>query len=319
MDGKCMKVKNQKLTRRFALYNGDCCEVLPDLPDESVGFSVFSPPFADLYSYSDDERDMSNAASYEEFFEHFGFLIGQLERLIMPGRVVAVHCCDLPTFKSNGDPIGIKDFSGDIIRAFLGQGFIFHSRHCIWKDPLIAAVRTKAIGLAHKQVVKDSSLIRTGIPDYIVCFRKPGENPRPIENRNALTEYHGSRSVPTNLDRFIGHEDARTNKRSHWIWQQYASPVWFDVRQTRVLKFREAKGKDDEKHICPLQLDTIERCVSLWSAKGDTVLSPYMGVGSEVYVAVKNRRKAIGVELKTSYYRQALKNLESLRNRKGLT
>ncbi len=309
-----MVVKEQKITKQYAVYCGDCCEVLPDLPDESIGFSVFSPPFADLYSYSDDEQDMSNANTYEEFFEHFSFLVGQLKRLMMPGRVVAVHCMDLPTYKSAGEEIGLRDFPGDIIRCFQNYGFVFHSKVCVWKDPLLAAVRTKAIGLAHKQIVKDSAMCRAGIPDTILAFRKPGENPEPVENKYGLTEYYGSREIPSKLNRWEGFKgEQKTNKRSHWIWQQYASPVWFDIRQTRVLPYRKAKDGDDEKHICPLQLDTIERCLAMWSAEGDTVLSPFMGVGSEVYVAVKNKRKAIGVELKKSYYKQAVRNLGSIK------
>ena len=311
-----MDVNAQKIMKQFALYNGDCCEVLPGLPDESVHFSIFSPPFADLYSWSDDERDMSNAATYDEFFEHFGFLVCQLWRLMVPGRIAAIHCADLPTFKSGGDEIGLRDFPGDLVRALQKRGFIYHSRHCIWKDPLLAAVRTHAIGLAHKQIVKDSAMVRMGIPDYILAFRKPGENPKPIGNEAGLTEYHGGRSIPKEFGRFVGHEEQATNRRSHWIWQQYASPVWFDIRQTRVLPYRKAREGDDEKHICPLQLDTIERCMTLWSAKGDTVLTPYMGVGSEAYVAVKNRRRAVGIELKKSYFDQALRNIQTLKRRK---
>lgn len=312
-----MGVKDQKITKRFAVYNGDCCEVLPEVPGDTIGFSIFSPPFASLFSYSDEGQDMSNAKDYNEFFDHFAFLISELHRVTMPGRIVAVHCMDLPTFKSAGDEIGLRDFSGDIIRKFVEAGFIFHSRHCIWKDPLIAATRTKAIGLAHKQIVKDSTRCRTGIPDYILAFRKLGENPIPVANEDGLTEYHGSREIPRNLDRYIGHVEQRTNKRSHWIWQQYASPVWFDIRQTKVLPFREGRDGEDEKHICPLQLDVIERCMALWSTKDDTVLTPFMGVGSEVYIALKNKRKAIGIELKPSYYKQALRNIRSLKTRKA--
>jgi len=310
-----MAAIEQLITKRFAVYCGDCVEVLPSLPDESVGFSLFSPPFADLYSYSDDYRDMSNAKSYKEFFKHFAFLVEQLTRLMMPGRVVAVHCQDLPTFKSAGEQIGQRDFSGDLIRCFERCDFIYHSRHCIWKDPLIAATRTKAIGLAHKQIVKDSTMCRTGILDYILAFRKPGENTKPVRNAAGLVEYCGSRMVPRKLDKWEGWDgEQKLNKRSQWIWQQYASPVWFDIRQTHVLPYREAKDGEDEKHICPLQLDTIERCMTLWSTGGDIVLTPFMGVGSEVYVAVKNGRKAIGVELKPNYYQQALNNLRALRS-----
>lgn len=310
-----VKIRDQKITKKFAVYNGDCIEVLSGLPDESVGLTIFSPPFFDLYSYSDHEADLCNCRGREEFFEHFGFLVKQLKRLTMPGRVVAVHCMDLPTHKRNGDEIGLWDFSGEIIRSFESYDFTFHSRHCIWKDPLIAATRTKAIGLAHKQIVKDSTRCRMGVPDYLLAFRKPGDNSLPVEHPDGLTRYVGSRPIPSNLDRFLTSVDPSKNKRSHYIWQRYASPVWDDIRQTRVLPYREGREEDDQKHICPLQLDVIERCLVLWSKEGDTVLTPFMGVGSEVYVAVENGRKAIGVELKRSYYRQALKNLESLKNK----
>jgi hypothetical protein len=311
-----VQVKRQKITEDYAIYNGDAVEVSRGIKDESIGFSIFSPPFADLYKYSDDDRDMGNCSS-ENFFEHFGFLVEQLHRVMMPGRVVAVHCMDLPTHKRDGEPIGIWDFPGEIIRCFISHGFIYHCpRITIWKDPLLAAVRTKAIGLAHKQVVKDSAMVRAGIPDCIVAFRKDGENPKPVEHDKVPTEYHGSKKIPSNLDRYIDHDEMRTNKRSHWIWQQYASPVWMDIRQTNVLQFREARDGDDERHICPLQLDVIERCMELWSARGDIVLTPFMGVGSEVYVAVKNGRKAIGIELKESYCKQAMKNLRLLQNKR---
>jgi len=312
-----MVVKHQKITERYALYNEDCCKVLKDIPKDSIGFSIFSPPFSNLYSYSDDIADMGNSKTHKEFFQHFQFLIKELNRVMMPGRIIAVHCMDLPIFKSTSNFIGLYDFSGDIIRAFQKESFIFHSRHCIWKDPLIAAVRTHAIGLAHKQIVKDSSLCRMGLPDYVIAFRKRGENPKFIENKKGLIEYYGSRNVPRELDVFLRHKEQGSNKRSHWIWQQYASPVWFDIRQTRVLNFRKGKTEKDEKHICPLQLDTIERCMTLWSSTDDVVLSPFMGIGSEVYVAIKNNRKAIGIELKHSYYKQAIRNLAQIAQQKS--
>lgn len=319
-------VGKQIITDHYALYLGDCCQVLPDLPAESVGFSIFSPPFWSMYTYSDDPADMSNCKTYEEFFGHFDFLAEQLERLLLPGRIVAIHCMDMPTYKRSGEEIGLNDFPGDIVQCFKKRGFIYHSRHCIWKDPLVAATRTKALGLAHKQIVKDSVMCRTGIPDYILAFRKKGENPKPIPHPEGLTEYCGSRDIPRNLDRYFGGVNPinnepwlpKENKRSHWIWQQYASPIWFDIRQTHVLRYREARGKDDEKHICPLQLDVIERCMELWSARGDVILTPFMGVGSEVYVAVKNGRKGIGVELKDSYFRQAERNVK-LAIREGIS
>lgn len=308
-----MAVKDQKITKRYSMYNGDCCEVLPKLPDESIGLSLFSPPFASLYAYSDSPQDMGNSKSYEEFFEHFDFLVQQLHRVMMPGRIVAMHVMDIPTLKSRDGFIGILDFTGDVVRAFQKRGFAYHSRVCVWKDPLIAATRTHALGLAHKQIVKDSSLCRMGIADYVVALRKKGDNPKPICNENGLTEYHGEKPIPAYLSRYENWKDQGTNKRSHWIWQQYASPVWDDIRQTKVLPFRGAKEEEDERHVCPLQEDVIQRCLALWSAPDDIVLSPFAGVGSEVYTAVREGRKAIGIELKTSYYRQALKNLESLK------
>lgn len=304
------------ITDQYAIYQGDCCSVLPKLPDESVGFSIFSPPFASLYSYSDSMYDMGNAKTYEEFFTHFDFLVKELYRLLMPGRCVSVHCMDLPTHKTNGEEIGLRDFTGDLVRAFTFRKWIYHSRHCIWKDPLIAATRTKAIGLAHKQLVKDSAMSRTGIPDYIVTFRKPGDNPKPIKHPRGLTKYHGERSIPHNLDKFLKWEDTATNKRSHWIWQQYASPVWDDISQTKVLSYKSAREEDDQKHICPLQTQVIYRCLTLWSAPGDVVLTPFMGIGSEVYCAVEMERKGIGVELKPRYFKQAVKNIQSIVSKK---
>lgn len=248
MKAKC---KDQKITKRYGLYWGDSCEVLQALPDDSVGFSCHSPPFSDLFSYSDSSEDIGNCKTYDEFFTHYGFLVEQLFRVTKPGRNAAVHCMDLPTFKRNGDEMGLRDFGGDIIKLFQKHGFIFHSRHCIWKDPLEAAFRTKALGLSHKQIVKDSVKTRTGIPDYILCFHKPGENLEPIEHPNGLTEYYGSRPVPSDLDKYIDYEgEQKTNKRSHWIWQQFASPVWFDLRHTKVLRFKPSKEKDDQRHIC---------------------------------------------------------------------
>lgn len=311
-----MAVTSQKITDQFAIYHADCCEVLPDLPDESIGLSVFSPPFPDLYCYSDSSRDMGNARTYDQFFTHFQFLIDQLQRLMIPGRVVAVHCMDLPLHKRNEGHVAMRDFPGDLVRAFQVAGFLYHCRVCIWKDPLLAAVRTKAIGLAHKQIVKDSTACRVGIADSLLVFRKRGENPTPCGNPRGLKVYYGSTPMPKDLERFADHDDPKTNKRSHWIWQQYASPVWMDIRQTRTLPFREGRDGDDMKHICPLQRDVVARCLTLWSAKGDTVLTPFMGVGTEVYEAVRMGRRGIGVELKKSYYRQSLRNLRSLEQRR---
>jgi DNA modification methylase len=295
----------QHIGTDFALYNGDCCEVIQSIPDDSIHLSVFSPPFADLYAYSDSPRDMGNCRNYDEFFVHFGVLIEQLMRILVPGRICAVHCMDIPSMKERDGVIGVKDFSGDIIRAFQRAGFVYHSRTLIWKDPLIEATRTKAIGLMHKQLCKDSTMSRCGLPDYLLAFRKPGQNPLPVEHPDGLTEYHGA-------------DDPGEHgvKRSHNIWRAYASPVWMDVRQTNTLNFREAREEKDEKHVCPLQLDTIARAVTLWSNPGEVILTPFAGVGSEVYGAVKLGRRGIGIELKPSYYKQAVKNLLTLENKK---
>lgn len=307
-------VREQVVTKQWALYNGDCVEVLPGIKDESAGHVLYSPPFADLFSYSDSDRDMGNCRDYDEFFTHFQFLASELMRVLMPGRIMAVHCMDLPIHQNKEGYSGTRDFSGDLIRCFQKEGFIYHCpRITIWKDPLIAATRTHAKNLAHGQIVKDSAACGIGTPDHIVVMRKPGDNPEPIRHPEGLTEYAGSREIPRHLNRFAGHADQRTNKRSHWIWQQYASPVWMDIRQTKVLPYRKGKEEDDQRHICPLQTDTIERCLTLWSNPGDVVLSPFAGVGSEVYVAVKMGRRGVGIELKPTYYRQAVRNLESLK------
>lgn len=291
---------DQVITADYALYNGDCCEVIVDLPDDSIGMAVFSPPFADLYSYSNNERDMGNSANYDDFFVHFKVLIAELHRVTMPGRLVVVHCMDIPSMKERDGVIGIKDFSGDIIRAFQSHSFIYHSRTMVWKDPLIEATRTKALGLMHKQLCKDSSMSRSGLPDYVLAFRKRGDNAAPITHPDGLTRYAGSV------------EPGGTGiKRSHNIWRAYASPVWMDIRQSLTLNKGGARDSDDEKHICPLQLDVIERCITLWSNPGDIVLTPFMGIGSEAFMAVTLDRRAVGIELKQSYYNQAVKHVRT--------
>ncbi len=301
-----MAVKEQTITDRYALYCGDSCDVLKTLPEKSIDFSMFSPPFADLYCYSDNPADLGNCRTYDEFFTHFAFIISELYRLIRPGRLCAVHCIDIPAMKERDGYIGLKDFPGDIIRAFLSVGFIYHSRTIIWKDPLIEATRTKALGLMHKQLCKDSAICRAGLPDYLLAFRVPGDNVSPI-------------SHPAGLSKYCGRKDPGETgiKRSHNIWRAYASPVWMDIRQTRTLNARIARDPEDEKHLCPLQLDVIERACVLWSNPGEVVLTPFMGVGSECYGAVINDRKAIGIELKPSYYRQAVKNMAEAVNGRG--
>ncbi len=291
-----MNCQDQKTGNGWAAYQGDCCEVIQGIPDNSIGFSIFSPPFASLYTYSNSERDMGNARTDEEFMQHFGFLVKELYRVTKPGRLVSFHCMNLPTSKARYGYIGIKDFRGDLIRAFQAEGFIYHSEVCIWKDPVTAMQRTKALGLLHKQIVKDSSLSRQGIPDYLVTMRKPGDNDEPIAGE---------------LDHFAGDQSTfQSNGRlSIDIWQRYASPVWMDINPSRTLQKESAREEKDERHICPLQLDVIERACQLWSKEGDVVLSPFMGIGSEGYVAVGMGRKFVGIELKGSYYAQAVLNL----------
>jgi len=297
----------------YELHLGDNIDLIKGLKDESVGFSIFSPPFASLFTYTNSIRDMGNCRDKNDFLEHFRFLVTELHRVMMPGRLIAIHCMNLPMTITHDGVMGMHDFRGDIIRLFEAESFIFHSEVCIWKDPLVQAVRTKVLSLAHKQVCKDSSRCGNGIPDYIVVMRKRGDNPKPIERKHGFTEYIGEREFTnTNFN-----EDQRKNKLSHEIWQQYASPLGMDIRQTRVLSTDIARDEKDEKHVCPLQLDTIERCLELWSAKYDIVLDPFSGIGSTVYSAVSMERYGIGFELKESYWKQSIKNMQYLEaNRK---
>lgn len=295
----------------FIAYNADCVEACAQMDGNSVDFIVYSPPFSSLYTYSSDERDMGNCADDDEFFHHFGFLVESLYRVLAPGRLMAVHCMNLPTSKVNNGYIGIKDFRGDLIRKFQECGFIYHSEVCIWKDPVTAMQRTKALGLLHKQLCKDSSMSRQGIPDYLVVMRKPGDNEKPISG--ALEYYVGDSPMAG----FTRHERADgslfftpdAGGTPIDIWQQYASPVWMDINATRTLQYMNARDNNDERHICPLQLDVIERAMQLWTRPGDVVLSPFMGIGSEGYVALQMGRKFIGVELKESYFKAASNNL----------
>lgn len=304
---KDVKVIDQKITKNWSVYQGDCISVLRKMPSNSIHYSIFSPPFSSLFTYSASIRDMGNSTD-KEFYTHFDFLIPELYRVIMPGRLLSFHCMNLPMTISTDGFMGTKDFRGDMIRAFVNQGFIHHSEVCIWKDPLVQATRTKNLSLAHKQISKDSSRCGMGYPDYIITMRKPGMNPEPIAHGRGFEEYIGERNEPN----FEKNDNHSKNKYSHHVWQRYASPVWFDIRQTNTLNVRLAKEKNDERHICPLQLDVIARCLKLWSNKGDVVLSPFAGIGSEGYQAIKMGRKAILIELKKSYYDIAIKNLESI-------
>lgn len=306
-----MPVIDQLATDRYAVYNADCMEVLPGLPSESVGFAVYSPPFPELYQYSDDPRDMSNCTHYQEAVDQYGFVVREISRLLMPGRLTAVHCTDLKR-----DQIKQRDYPGDIIRVHEAAGLDYFCRITIWKDPWEFARRTRMTSLMHKTVVEDSSRSRVAPADYLCVFRKRGENPQPIMHPDGFREYAGAKAIPAQLAEFANYKgDQRKNSLSHWIYRQYASPVWMDIRRGRLLPYREAREDPEEKHVCPLQLDVIDRCLDMWSNRGDTVLTPFMGVGSEVYEAVRMGRRGIGAELKATYYRQAAHNLEGVEER----
>lgn len=283
MDLNC---ENQVTGENFTAINGDVCQILPQLPDNCIDFSVFSPPFAQVFLYSSRVEDMGNADSHEDFLDQYDFFALELARVIKPGRLVAVHCTDLPFVKWKDGKMGIRDFSGDLIKAHEKHGMTLHSRVTIWKDPVVEMTRTKALGLLHKQLMKDSTLSRQGMPDYLLVFRNAGENESPVS--------HTKDEIPVSL------------------WQKWASPVWMDIRQTNTLNVKIAKDNNDEKHLCPLQLDLIERAVIMWSNPGDVVLSPFMGVGSEGFVSLKLGRKFVGVELKDSYFATAVRNLSDV-------
>ena len=276
-----MNCIDQVTNDRYTAINGDCVEAIRGLPNGCIGYSIFSPPFASLYTYSNSPRDMGNCRTQDEFFEHFDFLIAELRRVMMPGRDVSFHCMDMPASKERDGYIGLKDFPGDLIRAFQKHGFIFHSKVTIWKDPVTAMQRTKALGLLHKSVRENAAMCRQGIPDYLVTMRMPGDQ---VER--------------------VKHDDYPVDQ-----WQKVASPVWMDINPSDTLQYRSAREHDDERHICPLQLEVIRRGIALWTNPDDIVLSPFMGIGSEGYVALELGRKFVGIELKRSYYEQAVKNL----------
>ena len=285
MGGICiMNVLNQVIDEKYAVYNGDSCEVTKNIPDDSIHYSLFSPPFASLYTYSNSDRDMGNSKGDDEFYNHFKYLAKELYRITMPGRLLSFHCMDLPMMKERDGVIGLKDFPAIIRQVFQDCGFIYHSRVTIWKNPVTEMQRTKALGLLHKQIRKDSTMCRQGIPDYIITMRKPGENPERVS--------HTHETFPVD------------------VWQNYASPVWMDIKQSDTLQKKSARAEKDERHICPLQLDVIQRCIELWTNPNDIVLDPFAGIGSVPYVALKLNRRGIGIELKESYYEQAKANLE---------
>ena len=303
-----MAVHDQLITDKFALYHGDCVEVMQGMPDACVHLSIYSPPFGGLYHYSSSERDLSNCNDYATFFEQYAFCVRELNRITMPGRVTAVHCVDVP--RSNSGTDSYIDFPGDIIRLHEREGWRYNARYCVWKEPLAVRNRTMAKDLAHKTIVDDSSRCSVASADYLLVFRRDGKNPEPIAHPRGLMEYAGERTPPADVLRYRGWAGNQIENRfSHWIWRQYASAFWDDIRIGRVLPFKEARDEEDEKHVHPLQLDVIDRCITLWSNPEDRVLTPFMGVGSEVYSAVMLGRKGIGIELKPSYYRQAVLNV----------
>lgn len=301
-----MAIIAQTITEKYALYNGDCCEVIPSLPENSVDLSIYSPPFCGLYNYSSDDRDMSNNGTYDKFFEHYEFLVNHMARVTKPGRINVVHCMDIP---NPGQRSGYFDLPGRLYDLHTKHGFDFFGRVMIWKEPLRVAIRTRLKHLTHKQLVKDSCQSTVAAGDMIMIFKRHGENETPVSHTEGFSKYAGEREVPPELLKHEGGTDQKVNRLSQWIWRQYASCVWDDIRIGRVLPYREAKEPDDEKHVHPLQLDVIERSVQLWSNPGEVVLTPFMGVGSETFGAVSNGRKAIGVELKPSYYKQAVRNM----------
>jgi hypothetical protein len=286
-----VNVLQQEHGEGWTIYNADCVDVARGLPDESVHFIIYSPPFESLYTYSASDRDMGNSRDSGQFWDHYRFLIAEQVRVLKPGRLMSIHCMNLPTTKSHHGHIGIRDFRGEIIRSHEQAGMIYHSEVCIWKDPVTAMQRTKALGLLHKQIKKDSSMSRQGIADYLVTMRKPGVNPEPVT--------HTNESFPVD------------------VWQKYASPVWMDINPSNTLQHRSAREHNDERHIAPLQLQVIERAVELWSNPGDVVFSPFTGIGSEGFVAVKMGRKFVGAELKPSYYGQACRNLAQAKSEQG--
>lgn len=303
-----MAISEQEITDNYAIYLGDCLEVMPELKSNSVHLSIYSPPFGGLYHYSSSERDLSNCKDYKQFFEHYDFVVNEIARITMPGRMTAVHCMDVPSGNSGTDHL--IDFPGDIIRLHEKYKFNYIARYSIWKEPLGVRNRTMAKNLAHKSIVDDSSRCSVAAADYLLVFRKNGQNPTPIAHPHGLMEYAGERKIPSDVLKYKGWTGNQIeNRYSHWIWRQYASAFWDDIRLGNVLPFKAAKDSDDEKHIHPLQLDVIDRCLTLWSNPSEIVFTPFMGVGSEVYCSIKQGRKGIGVELKPSYYKQARLNI----------
>jgi DNA modification methylase len=303
-----MAVAEQLVTDKLALYCGDCIEVMREMPEKSIHLTLYSPPFAGLYQYSSDERDLSNEINHDEFFEHYGFCIDEIARVTMPGRISAVHCMDIPL--SNAGCDAMFDLPGEIIRLHQDRGFVYAGRRVIWKEPLMVRNRTMMKSLHHKTLCEDSTRCSIANADYLLMFRRKGENAVPVYHECGLTSYAGEREEPQRTVHFRGmNGDQKKNEFSQWIWRQYASSVWDDIRIDRVLPYKAGRDAEDEKHVHPLQLDVIERAVVMWSNPGEVVLTPFLGIGSEVYGAAINGRRGVGIELKPSYFRQAKRNL----------
>jgi DNA modification methylase len=292
--GVLMQVIDQYHGKNFSIYNGDTAEAIKEIPDNSIHYQIFSPPFASLYTYSNSDRDLGNCKTHGEFFGHYKFIISEQYRILIPGRNLSFHCMNLPTSKERDGYIGIEDFRGELIKLHQDAGFIYHSEVCIWKNPVTAMQRTKALGLLHKQIKKDSCMSRQGIADYLVTMRKPGDNPERVTHTND--------SFPV----------SQWQEYASPAWDMYASPIWWDINQSNTLNKQEAREEEDGRHICPLQLDVIERALTLWTNPGDIVFTPFLGIGSEVYQAVKTKRRGIGIELKESYFNQAVKYCSEL-------
>lgn len=311
-----IKAINQIVTENYAIYEGDSCEIMPALPSESVGYSLHSPPFEGLYKFSNSDRDVSNSNG-ENFYKHYGFIVDELFRITKTGRLASVHCMQLPTSITRHGFIGMRDFRGEIVRLFQEKGWVFHSEVCIWKDPVVAQQRTKSIRLLHKQVCKDAAISGQGLADYILTFRKVGKNEEPVAG---MFEYYiGEGNAPEPVENRLNRQNEEDARKwySIEVWQRYASPVWMDISQSRTLQYRGGRDDKDEQHISPLQLDVIERCIHLWSNPNDIVFTPFLGIGSEVYGAVELGRRGIGIELKPSYFKQAVKNLAEIKKKTG--
>lgn len=328
-----MQVNNQYVSDRVSLYNGDSCELIKNIPASSIHYSIFSPPFASLYTYSNSDRDLGNCRTHSEFYEHFQFIVQELYRVLMSGRLVSFHCMNLPTSKERDGYIGITDFRGLLIKMFQDAGFIYHSEVCIWKDPVIAMQRTKALGLLHKQIKKDSCMSRQGIADYLVTMRKPGVNEEPVWHygneieagkKNGIESITKVYKTADNIEDFDEKEeleeqlsgDVKNRIFPVDLWQKYASPIWTDINPSDTLQGRSAREEKDERHICPLQLQVIERAINLWTNPNDIVFSPFLGIGSECYQALKMGRRGVGIELKESYFNQAVANCKAIENEK---